>query len=130
MGDLQDIVNAYVALSAPNVSANEYKEVIDILIRSCNKNINNAINENKEYSNLAIDSMRKYLFEFARNAIKNFVYNPSGYTNDDLITIVISIRKLTNDNSIKWEADNILDNKDVIKQNKVIDLCNRFIESS
>jgi hypothetical protein len=128
MGDLQDAVNAYAALSAPSVSENEYKKIIDILIRSCNKNINNAVNENKEYSNLGIDSMRKYLFEFARNAIKNFLYNPSSYTNDDLITIVISIGELTNDNSIKWEADKLLDK--TLKMNTVIDLCNKFIGSS
>ena len=126
--DLQDVVNCYTTL-CDNEQA--LVEVIDVLNRSCNKDINNFVNKmDIEEPDSTVIVLKTFLYQFAVECVKNFVYNIKDASNNELQTIVISIRELTNDSQVTIEAMNILAEGEQLYTNRVIALCNSFLNSN
>jgi hypothetical protein len=131
LDDLQDVVNSYMTLSEMPVSEKTFNTIVHLLKRSCNKDINNFINTLlPSYSEISIETIRIFLYNFVMETIKNFVKNSKRATNQDLVTIVISIREITNDSKITLEANNILNSDTYISMNRVTALCNSFLNSN
>jgi hypothetical protein len=133
---LQDAINGYRYLEENN-SENDYRFVLDTLRRSCNRSAKEYVNQAKEYSSFAVDMLRVWLYEFAREAVKDFIkQGPEKFVRLDYYTILITIREITKDNNLKNDAKNLYTylenckNDSDIMTNQITDLCVKFVTLS
>lgn len=133
---LQDAANGYVYLEERN-SENDYRFVLETLARSCNPNVVSYVNNASEYSPFAVDMLRVFLYEFARDSVKEFIQQGANrFTRLDYYTILVTIREITNDKNLENDANNLLKstqntkNESDIRTNQITDLCIKFVALS
>lgn len=133
---LQDAVNGYRYLEEKN-SESDYRFVLDTLTHSCNPSAVSYANNCSEYSTFAVDMLRVFLYEFARDSLKNFIKEGAHvFTRLDYYTLLITISQMSTNKDLQNEANNLLaqiqncKNDSDILTNQITDLCIRYVALS
>lgn len=133
---LQDAVNGYRYLE-DNTTESDYRFVLQALSHSCNPTVVNYVNQASPYSTFAVDMLRVFLYEYARDSMKNFIQQGAEQFNrQDYYTVLLTIREMTKDKNLQNEANNLLTqfqnskNDTSIMPNQITDLCMRYVNLS